>query len=118
MDDQSVLRQSEINEWYYHLKLESLFISQLCFLGLSFGIILFSLSQAGLFGPTLVYYYLFLLFIFLGIVWLTRFLYTRNNRDKRFWNRKIFNEDNNKSSTIPNSVIRLRAEVAGCTVNR
>lgn len=112
--DASVLRQSQINEWYYHLKLESLFISQLCFIGLSFVIVLFSLSRAGLFGPAVVYYSLFFILIILFTIWIMRFIYNRNYRDKRNWNRIVFSGDNGKPATIPSEVVSLTAQVASC----
>lgn len=114
--DASVLRQSQINQWYYHMKLESLFISQLCFLGLSFLIVMFSLLKIGFFGKAIVYYSAIIIFILLFLIWFTRYLHTRNKRDKHIWNRRIFDGDNNKPATIPSELVSLQAQVASCTV--
>ena len=114
--DASVLRQSQINEWYYQMKLESLFISQLCFIGLSFVIIMFSLSSAGLFGRAVVYYSIVIILIILFFIWVSKHLYDRNTRDKRTWNRMVFSGDYSKPATIPSEVVSLKAQVASCTV--
>ena len=113
--DSSVLRQSEINEWYYHMKLESLFISQLCFIGLSYVLVLLSLSKAGLFRIDVISYNIVIIFILLFFVWTLRYYYTRNKRDIRYWNRMRFSNDNKKPATLSSEVVSLQAQVASCT---
>jgi len=104
----SVSRQTEINEWQYNSKLEMLFISQIAFIGLSFIILMYAIAYTGVFGFSVVHYSAIIsMMIFFAIV-LTRYLYNRNSRDSRYWNRKVFDGDYSKPSTIPPGV---RAEI-------
>lgn len=114
--DASLLRQSQINEWYYHMKLESLFISQLFFVGLSFVIVMFSLSKTGIFGKDIIYYSIVIIVIILFCIWLTRYLYNRNTRDMRDWSKRRFAGDYTKPATIPSEVVSLQANIASCKV--
>ena len=100
----SVSRQTEINEWQYNSKLEMLFISQLAFIGLSFIIAMYAIAHTGVFGFGIVYYSAIIIFVLLIAVTLTRYLYNRDKRDSRYWNRKVFNGDYSKPSTIPAGV--------------
>lgn len=99
----SISRQAEINEWQYNSKLEMLFISQIAFMGLSFIIIMYSLSYLGLFSLGIVHYSAIIIVVVLFSVTLTRYLYNRSTRDKRYWNRKVFSGDYSKPSTLPPS---------------
>lgn len=99
----SVSRQAEINEWQYNSKLEMLFISQIAFMGLSFIIALYAIAYMGIFGFGIVHYSAIIISIVLFAVILTRYLYNRDSRDKRYWNRKVFSGDYSKPSTIPAS---------------
>jgi len=113
--DASVERQTEINEWTYNSKRETLFFSQLVFIGLSILIIMFALSKAGLLGEILVLYVMIIVFVLLAVIWYTRYVYTRNNRSGQHWNRLSFSEDGKKPSTLSSSVL---SSVATSTTSR
>lgn len=103
--DTSIERQTEINEWSYNSKRETLFFSQLVFIGLSIIIIMYALSAAGFLGDTFVLYVMIIIFVLLGLIWYTRYTYTRKSRDSNNWNKIVFSEDGKKPSTLPSSVI-------------
>lgn len=89
-------RQTEINEWSYNNKLDTLFTLQLIFLGLTFLAILMYLKTRGILGGPFVMYVSAILVIIIGVIIVNRAMYTANRRDSRFWNRRRFISDNNK----------------------
>lgn len=103
--DVSIARQAQINEWEYNLKRETLFISQIFFIGVSFIIILFTLAQFRFIRVSIVYFIAIILIIIFGVFWYLRHIYTRNTRDKKYWNRRNFDGDYSKVSTVPASVL-------------
>ena len=111
----SVSRQTEINEWQYNSKLEMLFISQLAFMGLSFIIALYAIAYTGVFGFGIVHYSAIIISIILLAVIVSRYLYNRDSRDKRYWNRKVFSGDYSKPSTVsPSANAALTANRKMC----
>jgi hypothetical protein len=110
--DVSIARQAQINEWEYNSKRETLFISQLFFIGISFVIILFTLARFKFIRLSIVYFVAIILIIIFGIFWYLKHIYTRNTRDKKHWNRKVFDGDHSKVSTIPASVLAQVAKSA------
>ena len=85
-------RQTEINEWYFNDKLETLFFLQLFFIViLAEAIVLYFQKNSLITAP----FAAFLTFLLLGSVIITglyRNRYTEDTRDARFWHRKNFRE--------------------------
>lgn len=101
----SVEKQTQINEWSYNSKRDTLFFSQLIFIGLSILIIMYWMSSMGFLSDIFIIYVMIIIFALLGLIWYTRYTYTRNNRDKTHWNKIVFAEDGKKPSTLPPSVV-------------
>jgi hypothetical protein len=93
-------RQTEVNEWTYGNKMDTLFVFQLVFISLLFVIILLVLKGQGLLGDPFVWYSIFIVIFLDVIIIINRFMYSMNKRDSRYWNRKNFSEDNNKVSPL------------------
>ena len=96
----SIKRQTEINDWYYHSRLETLFILQLLFLGLSFMIFLSILASYQIISPYFVGYYAVCVFIVLAAVWYFKNSYNKNNRDPNEWGKRRFPNDGAVSSNV------------------
>jgi hypothetical protein len=96
----SIKRQTEINDWYYHSRLETLFILQLLFLGLSFMIFLSILASYQIISSYFVGYYAVCVFIVLAAVWYFKNSYNKNNRDPNEWGKRRFPNDGAVSSNV------------------
>jgi len=93
-------RQTEINEWTYSNKMDTLFVFQLSFLSIVFVSILFYLYKIGVLGRTVVFYVTGVLMVILLILILNRYAYTSVTRDKHLWNRRNFIGDNTLKSPV------------------
>jgi hypothetical protein len=96
----SMKRQTEINDWYYNSRLETLFILQMLFLGLSFMIFLSILASYQIISPYFVGYYAICVFIVLAMVWYFKNKYNKNNRDQNEWGKRRFPNDGVMSSNV------------------
>ena len=94
------LRQSEINEWTYHNKMDTLFVFQLIFISLMTVALLMVLSSQGYVGSGFVIYTMGILAFIMIIVIINRYVYTRTTRDKRNWDRRRFGPDAGISSPL------------------
>jgi hypothetical protein len=114
--DVSVEKQTEINEWSYNSKRDTLFFSQLFFIGISILIVMYWMSSMGLLSDMFVIYVMIIIFALLLLIWYVRYKYTRNNRDKTHWNKIVFPEDGKKPSTLSPTVINsvAAATAAAC----
>lgn len=83
-------RQFEINEYYYHNKLETLFFLQLFFISGIIMAILIYLNNRGLLTPAMTGTATLLLFLIVLFVGVTRYFYTKRTRDNRLWHRRYF----------------------------
>jgi len=110
--DASIEKQTEINEWSYNSKKDTLFLFQLAFIGLTLGVVLFWVASTGMIGDTLVMYIMIIIFVILAVVWYMRYTYTKDTRDKVHWNKKVFSEDVKKPSPLPANVV---ASIASST---
>ena len=96
-DKQNATRKSEMNEWTVHNKRDTLFVFSSLFIMLSGFILITGLWRLGMISSTLwVSLGVPMLLIFVLIV-VRRSLYTDNQRNKRFWNKKIFEGKQDKS---------------------
>jgi uncharacterized protein YeaC (DUF1315 family) len=97
-------RQYEINEWSYNNKMDTLFVFQLLFLSLVLSAIFLYLSKVGLFGTPLLGFLCGLLLLGVVIVLVVRSMYTANQRDQRYWNRRQFNKKSVPQGSGPGSI--------------
>ena len=103
--DVSIEKQTEINEWSYNSKRDTLFFFQLVFIGITILIIMYSFSNAGIINNTFVIFVMIIIFILLVLIWYSKYKYTSQTRDKQHWNRRNFSEDGNKPSPVPSTVL-------------
>jgi hypothetical protein len=117
--DASVEKQTEINEWSYNSKRETLFFFQLVFIGLTILIIMYSMVSAGILNNIFVLYVMIIMVVVLGLIWYTKTTYTRSNRDKTHWNKLVFPEDGKKPSTLSPTVLNsvVTATNAACATS-
>jgi hypothetical protein len=110
-------RQVEINEWTYNDKMEMLFMSQLCFMGLLVAAIFSILSKYGFFDMRFVYIIMGLIAVSLGLVWFFREAFTRNIRDRKHWNKRNFTGDYNTAPAVPPGEVSAAARglISLCT---
>lgn len=59
----------------------------------------------GLLSDIFIIYVMIIIFVLLGLIWYARYSYTRNSRDKTYWNRMVFAEDGKKPSTLSPTVL-------------
>lgn len=89
-DKQNATRKTEMNEWSVNNKRDTLFVFSSLFIMLSGFILITGLWRLGMISSTLwISLGTPLLIIFVLIV-VRRSMYTENVRNKRFWNKKIF----------------------------
>jgi len=93
-------RQIEINEWTYKHKMDTLFIFQITFIGLLFVGVLMMLNKMGVVPWIFLVYSIVIVSILITIIIINRSVYTGYVRDKRYWNRKHFSEDNIQESPL------------------
>lgn len=89
-DEQASKRQFEINEYYYHNKLETLFFLQLFFISGLIMAILIYLNNRGFLTTMMTGTATLLLFLMVLFVGVTRYFYTKRTRDNRLWHRRYF----------------------------
>jgi protein-S-isoprenylcysteine O-methyltransferase Ste14 len=100
ISNDSLQRQRQVNQWSYQEKMETLFMFQLTFLLLMLLVITSSLAKMGLISV-----YISVLIgvgaaVILGFIWLFRYSFTLNIRDRREWNKRYFSGDYTKAPTI------------------
>lgn len=86
-------RQSEINEWTYQNKMETLFILQVTFLGLLLVSLVGMLGRMGIVNRMYMWYIAFFLGVILFLFWMVKAGYTKEVRDRRFWSKRTFAGD-------------------------
>jgi hypothetical protein len=92
-NSQLATRQTEINEWSYHNKMDTLFVFQLLFISMLIICILMMFSYQGIIGRHFVGYTFGLLVLIDILVIINRSMYTNNIRDKHLWDKVLFNGD-------------------------
>ncbi len=104
MRDQSnvdmIDRQIEVNEWTYSDKMETLFILQILFIGLLVASLFVILSKYGFFDIRFVYLIMAIIVIVVFLVWFFKNTFTRNVRDRRFWNKRQFAGDSKLAPVV------------------
>jgi hypothetical protein len=83
-------RQFEINDYFYHNKLETLFFLQLFFISvLAMGGVIYA-GRAGMITPKMAGLLTMLLVAIVVVTGVTRYFYTSRTRDQRLWHRRFF----------------------------
>jgi hypothetical protein len=83
-------RQTEINEWYYNDKLETVFFLQLFFIVMLIMAIVMYLLKGAFISTPFAAFISVLLMVGVGFVGLYRWRFTNNDRDPRFWHKRNF----------------------------
>jgi hypothetical protein len=109
--DDSKRREIEINEWNYNAKMENLFLLQLFFIAFALTVILLTLSKYGFFSRLFAIYMGIAFTAILVFIAIIKRLYTKNVRDKRFWNERVFDGDESLASLVPPAVLSATAVV-------
>jgi len=91
-------RQTQINNWYYQYRLDTLFVLQFMFLGLSIILLFTVLSKYRIISPYFVIYSAVFILIMVFIVWYFKYTYTKNTRDLYNWDKRKFPGDGTTSS--------------------
>jgi hypothetical protein len=94
-------RQTEINEWSYGNKRDTLFVYQALFIGLCLTILLTFLWSRYVIGGGFYSALVFMIALVFALIVVDRAQYTNFLRDKRYWNRRIFNEEAGKAIPVP-----------------
>lgn len=92
-NSQLATRQTEINEWSYKNKMDTLFVFQLLFLSIIIISILMMFSYQGAVGRAFVLYTFIVLVVVNIIVIINRSMYTNSIRDKKQWGKVMFDSD-------------------------
>lgn len=90
MDHQFAKRQNDINQWTASNKLDTLFVYQQLLIILCAIVILVYLMKRGLLSPTAMYMITAILGLIFIFTVLNRTQYTQTLRDKKFWNKRVF----------------------------
>jgi hypothetical protein len=90
LDKDLAKRQYEINQWTSGDKMDTLFVYQWVFIVFCVGILLMYLSRVGFISSGVSSYIFGLLLIIVVLITINRFQYTKNLRDQREWNRRLF----------------------------
>jgi hypothetical protein len=99
-DIQNARRQSQINEWSAYNKLDTLFISQLTFIGLVFLAPLLYLKTLYIIPSGVFWGIAFLIFIIVLFTIVFRVQYTDKSRSNRFWHRRRFGVELEAPKTV------------------
>jgi len=100
----SMKRQTDINQWYYKYRLETLFIMQLLFIGLAGLILLSILSSYGIVPGMFVIYYGAIMIFVICAIWYFKASYTAANRDFYHWDKKHFAADSTTHSPFTSNM--------------
>lgn len=85
-------RQSEINQWTYNNKRETLFVYQILLIAITLSIIFSYLWAKSIMGNALYFMLIILVWLSFSFIVLNRSQYTDTSRDKKYWNRRLFRE--------------------------
>jgi uncharacterized membrane protein len=100
ISNDSLQRQRQVNEWSYQEKMEILFMLQLSFLLLMVLVITSSLAKIGMISGSISILIGVAAVLIVGFIWLFRYSFTRNIRDRKQWNRRYFSGDYTKAPTV------------------
>ena len=107
----SLKRQTDINEWYYNYRLDTLFVLQLLFLGLSLLVLLTVLSTYRIVPPIFVGYYAGMMFLTVFLVWYFKYSYNSTTRDFYNWDKRKFSSDGNVKPFVTADVRQAMSQI-------
>jgi hypothetical protein len=99
-NSQLAARQTEINEWSYNNKMDTLFVFQLLFISMLIIAILMMFSYNGTIGRPFVWYTFGILIVVNVLVIINRAMYTNSIRDKKQWDKVDFPQDQQLKSPM------------------
>ena len=99
-NSQLATRQTEINEWSYNNKMDTLFVFQLLFISMLIIAILMMFSYQGAIGRPFVWYTFGILLVVDILVIINRAMYTNSVRDKKQWDKVTFPQDRKLKSPM------------------
>lgn len=105
----SLKRQTEINSWYYNYRLDTLFVLQLLFLGLSVIVLMSILSRYRIIPTIFVIYFAVFIILSVFFVWYYKYTYNKNTRDFYHWDKRRFAKD---GAEVPALTPEVRAAMA------
>jgi len=94
-------RQSEINQWTYNNKRETLFVYQMLLIAITLSIIFTYLWAKLIMGNGLYFILFILVWLVFSFIVLNRAQYTDKSRDKKYWNRRLFKEEAGTKIPVP-----------------
>ena len=111
----SLNRQSEINDWYYKYRRDTLFILQLVFIGVSVILFMTILTKYRILSPLFVMYSAVFIAIMLFVVWYFKYKFTNETRDLYHWDKRKFPGDGKLESAITPAVQQAMSDIlASC----
>jgi len=116
LTNDSIARQTTINDWYYNYRLDTLFVLQLVFLGFSMILLMTILSKYKIISPLFVVYVSVIILILLFLVWFFKMSFNKDSRDLYEWNKRKFPGDGRMNSTITPEIQAAMEQIvaAGC----
>jgi fatty-acid desaturase len=104
MDSDLMKRQTNINDWYYKYRLETLFIMQLLFIGLA-GLIILSILSSYMIVPRIfVMYYGVLMITAICLITYYKYSFNMKSRDFYHWDKLRFPADSTTESPYNSNV--------------
>jgi hypothetical protein len=111
-------RQSEINQWVYGNKRETLFVYQMLLIAISLSIIFTYMWAKSIMGNGLYFMLFILMWLIFSFIVLNRAQYTDKSRDKKYWNRRLFREEAGAKIPVPSCAgISDAAAEASASIN-
>jgi len=80
--------------------MDTLFVFQIVFILLLFSSILIILKQMGTFGAPFMYYSISIATAIVAIIIINRLVFTQKKRDNMYWDRRVFADDNTKTTPL------------------
>lgn len=80
--------------------MDTLFVFQIVFILLLFSSILIILKQMGTFGASFTYYSISVATGIVAIIIINRVMFTQKKRDHVYWDKRVFAEDNMKTTPL------------------
>ena len=80
--------------------MDTLFMFQIVFIALLFSSILVILNQMGTFGAGFMYYSISIVTLLVIIIIVNRIVFTQTKRDHVYWDKRVFAEDNKKTTPL------------------
>jgi len=111
LTNDSLKRQTDINEWYYKYRLDTLFVLQILFLGLSVLVLLSVMSSYRLISPMFVAYVAVFVFLTVFLVWYFKYAFNKSTRDFYHWDKRRFASDGNVAPYVTAEVRQAMTQI-------